>query len=170
MQSVKPKSCEYHFLSHYFHQTRNQSLAYRSRARRFIHSVIERFELLCHATTTTVSPMIRMQIKTAFKGVGRWGLRGTEAPHIFSAPHRNFEPLFKFWAPFQKFITTVHPIALQQWLMASLVIRFFSSLIPSNQRRPTNFCNFVTKVNKIAKLVGFPGTFVHKAFRALLSL
>ena len=39
--------------------------------------------------------------------------------------------------------------------MASLFIRFFSSLIPSNQRRPTNFCNFVTKVNKIAKTVRF---------------
>ena len=49
--------------------------------------------------------------------------------------------------------------------MASLVIRFYSSLIPSTQG--TNFCNFVTKVNKIAKTVGFPGTFVYKAFRAL---
>ena len=41
-------------------------------------------------------------------------------------------------------------------LMASLVIYFFSSLILSNQR--TNFCKFVTKMNKIAKTAGFPGT------------
>ena len=37
--------------------------------------------------------------------------------------------------------------------MASLVIRFFSSLIPSNQR--TNFCNFVTKAKKSQKLLDF---------------
>ena len=48
--------------------------------------------------------------------------------------------------------------------MASLVIRFFFSLIPSNQRRLSNFCNFVTKLNKIAKTVGFPDTFLHKVF------
>ena len=91
------------------------------------------------------------------------GAEGVEAsPIFFSALRRNFQPLL------QKFITTVHHIALQRWLMASLVIRFFSSLIPSNQRRPTNFCDFVTEVNKIAKTVGFPGSFVHKAFRALL--
>ena len=30
-----------------------------------------------------------------------------------------------------------------------------------------NFCNFVTKVNKIAKTVGFPGNFVYKAPRTL---
>ena len=53
------------------------------------------------------------------------------------------------------------------WLRASRVIRFFSSLIPSNQR--TNFCNFVTKMNKIAITVGFPAdNFVCKALRALL--
>ena len=84
-----------------------------------------------------------------------------EAPLcFFSPPHRIFQP------PFQTFLTTVHPIAFQRWFMVSLVIRFFSSLIPSNQR--TKFCNFVTKVNEIAKTVGFPGTFVHKAFRAVL--
>ena len=57
-------------------------------------------------------------------------------------------------------------IALQRWVMASLVIRFFSLLIPPNLRN--NFCNFVTKVNKIAKTVGFPGNFVYKLFRTLL--
>ena len=62
-------------------------------------------------------------------------------------------------------MTTVHPIALQRWPMASLVIRFVSSLIPSNQR--TNFCNFVTKENKIAKTIRFPGNFAYKALRAL---
>ena len=97
------------------------------------------------------------------KGVGRKGLK---PPYIFSALHRNFQPNFN--PHFTNFITTVHPIALQQWLMASVAIRFFSSLIPSNQRMPTNFCNFVTKVNKVAKALRFPGTFVHKAFRALL--
>ena len=39
--------------------------------------------------------------------------------------------------------------------MASLVIRFFSSLIPSNNVAPTDFCNFVMKVNKITKTVDF---------------
>ena len=33
----------------------------------------------------------------------------------------------------------------------------------------TNFCNFVTKVNKIAKTVGFPGNFVYKAPKTVLS-
>ena len=51
------------------------------------------------------------------------------------------------------------------WLMTSLVNRFFSSLMPSNQR--TNFCNIVTKVKKIAKAVGFPGNFVYKTLKAL---
>ena len=85
-----------------------------------------------------------------------------EAPLFFFSPppHRNFEP------PFQKFMTTVHPIALQRWLKASLVSRFFFSLIPLNQR--TNFCNFVTKLNKITKAVGLTGNFVYKALRALL--
>ena len=45
--------------------------------------------------------------------------------------------------------------------MASLVIRFFFSLIPSNQR--TNVCNFVTKVNKITKTVEFSANVVYKA-------
>ena len=44
--------------------------------------------------------------------------------------------------------------------MASLVIPFFSSLIPSIQR--TNFCNFATKANKIAKTVGFSDNFMYK--------
>ena len=55
---------------------------------------------------------------------------GAEAPPIFfQPPHRNFEPPFN--PPFfQKFTATVQPHnALQQWLIASLVIRFFSSLI-----------------------------------------
>ena len=57
--------------------------------------------------------------------------------------------------PLQIFITrpTVHPTALQRWLMASLFICFFSSLIPPNQR--TNFCNCVTKVKKSPKLFDF---------------
>ena len=81
---------------------------------------------------------------------GGWG--GLSSP-IFSQPlHRNFEPPF-ILLPFQKLITTVHPIALQRWFMASLVTRFFPSLIRSNQR--TNFCNFVIKVNKIAKTANF---------------
>ena len=78
---------------------------------------------------------------------------------------RGFSPLIETLnPPFQKVITTVHPIALQRPLMASLVIRFFSSLIPSKQR--TNFCNFVTKVYKIAKAVG-SSNFLDKALRAL---
>ena len=85
---------------------------------------------------------------TGAKGVERWELRGLKPPYtFFSHPKEILSPLFR------KFLTTVHPIALQRWLMASHIIRFFSSLIPSNQR--TNFCNFVTKVNKIAKTVNF---------------
>ena len=68
--------------------------------------------------------------------------------YFFSAPIEILSPLF------QKLITTVDPIVLQQSLMASLAIRFFSSMIRSSQRTGTNFCNFVTKVNKIAKPVG----------------
>ena len=83
-----------------------------------------------------------------------------EAPLYFSPP------LIEILnPPFQNFVTPIHPIALERWFMASLVIRFFSSLLLSNQR--TNFCNFVTKVNKIAETVGFPGTFVYKALRTL---
>ena len=93
---------------------------------------------------------------------GRWKV-GPEAPPVFfQPPHKTFEP------PFQKFITTIHLTALQRWLTLwrHLLFVYFFSLIPSNQR--TNFCNFVTKVNKIAKTVGFPGNFVYKALRALL--
>ena len=77
---------------------------------------------------------------------------GKDAAELLGEIHPPSPPGF---AP----MTTVHPIALQRWLMASLVIRFFSSLMPSNQR--TNFCNFGTKVNKIAKTVGFSGAVVH---------
>ena len=92
---------------------------------------------------------------------------GWSPPYIFfSFPPKNFEPPFR--PLFQKFITTIHPMALQRWLMATLVIRFFSWLIPSNQR--TNFCNFVTKVNKIAKTVKFRGNFEYKALRNLFKM
>ena len=63
----------------------------------------------------------------------RWKMGAKPLFNFFQLP---FSPLF------QKFITAVHPIALQQRLMASLVSWFFSSLIPLNQR--INFCNFVT--------------------------
>ena len=89
----------------------------------------------------------------------RWGLKGAEAPPVFFQPsHSKFEPPLS--PPFQKFITTVHPIALQRWCMASFAVRFFSSLIPSNQ--PTSFCNCVTKVKKIENTVGFPGKVGYK--------
>ena len=53
--------------------------------------------------------------------------------------------------------------------MDSLVIRFFSLLIPSNQRSErTNFCNFVTKVKKSQKLLDFLVTSRTKALRTLL--
>ena len=82
------------------------------------------------------------------------GAEGAKAPpYIFSAPSIDiFTPLQPL---FSKFITAIHPIALERWLIASLVVRFFPSLIRSNQCRPTNFCHFVTKVNKIAKLLDF---------------
>ena len=101
------------------------------------------------------------EAKNSFSGIhhleqGRWKV-GAKAPlYFFSPPIEYLRPPS---APFQKFITTVHPTALQRWIMVTHVIRFFSSLIPSNQR--TNFCNLVTKVNKIAKTVEFPGKFVY---------
>ena len=49
--------------------------------------------------------------------------------------------------------SSLHLIALLRWFMASLVIRFFSSLLPSNQCSNVN-CNIVTKVHKIAKTAG----------------
>ena len=72
------------------------------------------------------------QLKVLTKLPRRWKVvaEGDEVPPIFfSAPLQS--------PPIQKFITTVHPTALQRWPMASLVIRFFSSLIPSNQRTIT---------------------------------
>ena len=94
---------------------------------------------------------------------GGWG--GMMPPYIFSAPHRSFE--LPFSPSFQKFITTVRLIALRRWLMASLVIRFFSSLVPVPSNRRTNFWNFVTKVNKIANTVEILDDFVYKALRAI---
>ena len=136
------------------------------------------FKCFCFYNKNLKSVQIKMLKSHSFLNLnkkgsckqGRWKM-GLKPPLYklkpnFQPPHRNFQ--LPFSPSFQKFIITVHTIALQRWLMASLVIRFFSSLMPSNPRRPTNFCNFVTKVNKIAKTVGFPGTFVHKAFRALL--
>ena len=94
-------------------------------------------------------------INPSSKGVGRWGLK---LPY-FLAPLQ--PPLLKVYN-----YGTPHSTSTMAYGMASLVICFFSLLLPSNQR--TNFCNFVTKVNEIAKTVGFPGIFVHKALRALL--
>ena len=51
--------------------------------------------------------------------------------------------------------------------MASLVIRFFSSLIPSKQC--TNICNFARTVNKIAKTDEFSCTLVYKALKVKFS-
>ena len=81
-----------------------------------------------------------------------------KSSYIFSAPYGSFEPPFK--SPFQKLITTVHPIALQRWLMASLVIRVFSSLFPSTQRRLLTF-QLCDKDEKDAKTVGLSGNFVY---------
>ena len=78
--------------------------------------------------------------------------RGLKPSYIFSAP---FNP-----PPFQKLAIAVHPI------VASLMIRFFFSLISSNQH--TDFCNLVAKENKIAKTVGIPNNFVSKALKGLL--
>ena len=59
--------------------------------------------------TNITNRPIRKKIDVA-KGVERWGLRGSEAPpYIFFSP--SIETLSP---PFQEFITTVHPIALQQ--------------------------------------------------------
>ena len=44
------------------------------------------------------------------KGIGKWYLK--PPLYLFSPPHSNFEPPFSL--PFQKFITTVHPIAFQR--------------------------------------------------------
>ena len=54
------------------------------------------------------------------EGGGWWGLKGN-LPSIFfqPPPHKILSPLSA--PPSQTFITTVHPIALQRWLMASLV-------------------------------------------------
>ena len=60
------------------------------------------------------------------------------------------------------------PRASGQWPLLPLPPFSAGLTVPSNQSRHTNFCNFVTKVNKIAKTVGFPGTFEHKAFGTLL--
>ena len=80
--------------------------------------------------------IVRAAKKTLHKIIsyhqGRWKV-GVKLPlYLFSPPHRNFEPPFSL--SFPKLFTIAHPIALQQWLIASLVIRFFSSLIPSSQR------------------------------------
>ena len=77
-------------------------------------------------------------------------------PHKSFKPPSNPPPLLKICNYSTPYCTSI----VQLWLMASLVIRFFSSLIPSNQW--TNFCNFATKGNKIARTVGFPGNFVYK--------
>ena len=74
---------------------------------------------------TAQSSLLTVTLFLASGDQGRWKVGGKAPPKFFSAPHRNFYPSFS--PPFQKFITTVHPIALQRWFMASLVIRFFFS-------------------------------------------
>ena len=63
---------------------------------------------------------------------GRWKV-GAEAP-----PHYFFSPSIEIWSPFStplsKFCNYCTLYCTQQWLMASLIIRFFSSLIPPSQR------------------------------------
>ena len=92
----------------------------------------------------------------------RWKVRAEASLYFFSPPpHRNFEPPFS--SPSSKLFTTVHLIALQQRLMASLLIRFNSALIPSSQ-----LATLRRRQTQSQKTVGFPGNFMYKALRALL--
>ena len=77
---------------------------------------------------------LKLRVFAAFIGYtqGCWKVEAEAPPYFFSPPIEIFEPLFS--PHFHKFITYSTPyIALQRWLMASLVLRFFASGLPSNQ-------------------------------------
>ena len=87
------------------------------------------------------------------KGVGRWGLRRSEAPPIvYAVLFKNFEYLFSP-PPFKNLNSTAYRTSTVAYGVTCYSFRFFIDTI--KPAWATNFCDFEAKVNKIAKTAGF---------------